>query len=92
MIVIQNLCKKFDDIKDRADKLKNKSDNNSIEWMLEMLKKLDIIRNTSKKIGNAQRMFFQYLFRELFNPESDSYLELNNAVENGYQKYQSQVE
>ena len=86
------LCKKFDDIKDRADKLKNKSDNNSIEWMLEMLKKLDIIRNTSKKIGNAQRMFFQYLFRELFNPESDSYLELNNAVENGYQKYQSQVE
>lgn len=61
------------------------------EWMIMLVRNLDLIRNTSKKIGNAQRMFFQYFFRELLNSESDSYLNLNNAVENAFQKYLSQV-
>ena len=59
--------------------------------MLDMLKNLDIIRNTSKKIGNAQRMYFQYFFRELFNKDGDSFLDLEKAVSNGYEKYYSQV-
>lgn len=63
----------------------------SNEWFLEMLVKFDKIKQTSKKIGNAQRMFVQYFFRELFNKESDSYLNLKAAVNNGYQKYYSQV-
>jgi len=65
--------------------------NNGMEWFLEMLRCLDRIRDNSKKIGNAQRMFFQYFFRELFNKDGDSFLNLENAVENGYKKYQSQV-
>lgn len=68
-----------------------KGDNKGHNWMLELLKKLDLIRSSSKKIGNAQRMFFKYFFRELFNPESDSYLNLEEAVQNGYKKYYSQV-
>ena len=61
------------------------------EWFASILLKLDLIKASAKKIGNAQRMFFHYFFRELFNSESDSYLNLNEAVENGYQKYCSQV-
>ena len=62
-----------------------------ISWFIELLVKLDIIKVSSKKIGNAQRMFFQYFFRELLNKESDSYMDLDAAVENGYKKYYSQV-
>lgn len=65
--------------------------NDGYEWFLEMLIKFDRIKESSKKIGNAQRMFFHYFFRELFNKESDSYLNLEEAVENGYKKYNSQV-
>ena len=60
-------------------------------WMMELLSKLDRIKVSSKKIGNAQRMFFQYFYRELLNSESDSYLNLDAAVQNGYKKYYSQV-
>lgn len=68
-----------------------KLEDNTNEWFLEMLVKFDKIKQTSKKIGNGQRMFIQYFFRELFNKESDSYLNLYAAVNNGYQKYYSQV-
>jgi hypothetical protein len=57
----------------------------------DLLKKLEEIRNTSKKIGNAQRMFFHYFFRELYNPEGDSYLNVASATGNAFQKYLSQI-
>jgi hypothetical protein len=66
-----------------------KCENN--DWFLELLLKFDKIKSTAKKIGNAQRMFMHYFFRELFNKESDSYLDLAASVENGYKKYYSQV-
>lgn len=61
------------------------------DWLIELVAKLDKIKITSKKIGNSQRMYFQYFFRELFNKDGDSYLNLERAVENGYKKYLSQV-
>lgn len=61
------------------------------EWFDNLLLKLNLIKESAKKIGNAQRMFFHYFFRELFNSDSDSYLNLKEAVENGYRKYCSQV-
>lgn len=61
------------------------------EWFENLLLKLNLIKESAKKIGNAQRMLFHYFFRELFNSDSDSYLALNEAVENGYRKYCSQV-
>lgn len=77
---------------DFADMLEKLEENNDgYAWMMELLAKLDSIKSSSKKIGNAQRMFFQYFFRELFNTESDSYLNLEDAVQNGYNKYYSQV-
>ncbi|MBU9706002.1 hypothetical protein KSP24_03555 [Paenibacillus sp. AK121] len=61
-------------------------------WLIMLLSRLDNIRGNSKKIGNSQRMYFQYFFRELFNSDGDSYLSFERAVENGYQKYRSQSE
>ena len=61
------------------------------EWVYSLLKNLDMIKNEAKKIGNSQRMYFQYFFRELLNKESDSYLNLDEAVKNSYNKYCSQV-
>lgn len=50
--------------------------------------KLDKIRTTAKKIGNDQRMFFHFFFRELLDPKSDSFKNLNNAVFEGYKQYE----
>jgi hypothetical protein len=52
-----------------------------------ILRKLDEIRNTSTKIGNAQRAYFYYFFRELFNNVGDSYLIIDDAIENAFTRY-----
>lgn len=67
------------------------SSTNLISTTEELLKKLEKIRLNSKKIGNAQRLFFVYYFRELLNPESDSYGDLTKATEEAYRKYETQV-
>lgn len=53
---------------------------------------LDDVKSKSKKIGNSQRLFFHFFFRELFNKDSDSYRNINNAIQNGLNKYRSQME
>ena len=75
-------------VKDIED---NYIDDKEGEWFMEFLKRMDMIKVKAKKIGNAQRMYLQYFYRELFNEESDSYADLLQAVENGYRKYDSQV-
>ncbi|MDR2036521.1 MAG: hypothetical protein LBQ60_01215 [Bacteroidales bacterium] len=59
--------------------------------MLNLLSKLDEIKNRAKKIGVEQRMFFTYFFRELFNKNSDSYLNVNKAIDSGFNKYSSLI-
>jgi hypothetical protein len=83
------LIKDFQEIKDIIAKIKVPQNTNLT--ITRLLKSLDEIKNSSKKIGNSQRMFFQYFFRELFNKEGDAYLDLDLAIEKGYRKYQSQV-
>lgn len=78
----------FKNVKEIIDKLTLENIDNTFKNILE---KLDEIRNTSKKIGNAQRMFFHYFFRELFNKEGDSYLKIDLAVETSFRKYLSQT-
>ena len=84
----RDVISSFDEIQEMAQSLEYDADS---EWFTSILLKLDLIKGSAKKIGNAQRMFFHYFFRELFNSDSDSYLNLNEAAENGYQKYCSQV-
>lgn len=85
----RGILSSISDISYKLDTLKEK--NTGRDWFLELLYRFDCIRSSSKKIGNAQRMYLHYFFRELFNAESDSYLDLEAAVENGYKKYISQV-
>lgn len=59
--------------------------------LVALLRRLEAIRLQSKKIGNSQRLYFQFFFRELFNPDSESFCRLEVAVPEAYKKYQSQV-
>lgn len=79
----------FNNIYDTLDKLRTQE--NSEDAFMRFLLRMDLIKTTSKKIGNAQRMFFCYFYRQLFNPSSDTYLDIYQSVENGYKKYYSQV-
>ncbi|RAI94307.1 hypothetical protein DET54_108107 [Paenibacillus pabuli] len=85
-----NIIGSFEQVNSLIDKMELEED--SSKWLLMLLTRLDNIRGNSKKIGNAQRMYFQYFFRELFNPDGDSYLNFVRAVENGYHKYRSQMD
>ena len=53
--------------------------------------KLYLLKSKSSKIGNAQRLFFQYFFRDLFNPENDSYQNASKAIDSAIHKYNSQI-
>jgi len=83
----------FDLIKDikTIPSIVDKIEVSSPEEFLEQLNlALDEVAKSSRKIGNAQRSYFVFFFRELFNPNSDSYLQPENATEQAKQKYISQ--
>ena len=60
------------------------------DFLLEMNSSLSWLKNNSPKIGNAQRTFFTFYFRELLNRETDSYLDLTSAASSALRKYQDQ--
>jgi len=45
---------------------------------------IEDINRRSKRIGNAQRLFFRQYFKMLFMNDSDAYLNLNKALKEGY--------
>ena len=61
------------------------------EYLLELNNALDWISKNTKKIGNAQRMFFQFYFRELFNSQGDSFGNLQKSIENALHKTKTQL-
>lgn len=61
------------------------------EFLISLNGALDWIAKNTKKIGNAQRMFFQFYFREVFNSESDSYLNLHESIEGAMYKVRTQL-
>lgn len=63
---------------------------NPVGFLEGINRSMDWIKNNTKKIGNAQRSYFQYFFREILNRESDSYLQPEAAVAAALRKYQSQ--
>ncbi len=87
------LIKDFGDIEGFANNLSLHADEEDDEpeaFLKAINSRLDWIKNNSKKIGNAQRVYFQYYFRDLFNREADSFGNLYESVESAYQKYVSQ--
>lgn len=87
-LIDYELLNSFDDIKNVLDSLTLTVDPD--KFLIEMNKKFEWIDNNSKKIGNAQRMFLQYYFRELFNKDNENYLKLYEAINPAFMKYQSQ--
>ena len=77
---ISNLLSIINEINEDDPKLFLEEINNSLAW----------IKDNSKKIGNAQRTYFTYFFRDLFNKDGDSFLILKNAAKSALRKYQAQ--
>jgi len=61
--------------------------NDSSNTLNKLIIKLDQIRIIAKKIGNDQRMFFHFLFRELFDKKSEAFLDLDKAIDEAYSTY-----
>ena len=79
----------FGDINNLFNELGKKDVNE--QWFGNLLKNLDRIKNTSKKIGNSQRLYMHYFFRELLSERSDSYLDLNETVKSAYELYENRI-
>lgn len=54
----------------------------------EMLVNLDRIRTLAKKIGNDQRLYFHFFFRELFDKKGDCFLNIDSAIREAYKSYE----
>lgn len=61
---------------------------NSKKAFDEMLINLDRIRIQAKKIGNDQRLYFHFFFRELFDKKGDCYLNIDLSVREAYKSYE----
>ncbi|SCB80517.1 hypothetical protein [Bacillus wiedmannii] len=85
-----DLVNGFEEINDMIPNLT--SDEGKEDWIIDFITNLDDIKRKSKKIGNSQREYFYWFFRALFNKESDAYLNLSKAVEDGYKKYRRESE
>jgi hypothetical protein len=63
---------------------------NAVEFLETINRSLLWIKGNTSKIGNAQRAFFHYFFRGIFNREDDGYQNPLIASETALRKYQSQ--
>jgi hypothetical protein len=76
-LIEEGLIKDLDTINTLIPKIKN----NEISTALnQMIKFLDDIQISAKKIGNEQRMYFYYLVRSLFNESNDGYLDFDKSI------------
>lgn len=48
------------------------------------------LKNNSKKIGNAQRSYFTFFFRDILNKEGDSFQDPHASSKSALRKYQAQ--
>lgn len=49
------------------------------EFLLTLNSSLGWVKSNTKKIGNAQRAYFLFFFRELYNPQGESFLNLTSS-------------
>lgn len=60
--------------------------------ILELYKVLKSIKDTAKNIGTYQRVYYYTFFKELFNKNSDSYLNVDKSIQSAYRIYASRME
>lgn len=79
-----DLLENLTDVAGLIEEIIMEDENKTIELLLH---KLDEIKRDAKKIGNDQRMFFHFFFRELFDKKGDAYLNINMAINEAYSSY-----
>ncbi|KQT06994.1 hypothetical protein [Rhizobium sp. Leaf386] len=67
----------FDELQQLIDKTTFHSDSN--KGLHDLVQILNEIASKAKKIGDSQRIYFQYAFRSLLNPESGTFLDAGNC-------------
>ncbi|KQO97671.1 hypothetical protein ASF30_14785 [Leifsonia sp. Leaf264] len=77
-------------VEDGSALLEKSGSSDPEDLLVRLNESLDWLKNNTTKIGNAQRSYFTYFFRELFNDDTDSYLKLNDAAVSALRKYQDQ--
>jgi hypothetical protein len=77
----------FDEIIDVVDSLKVAE---PMDFLEEINDSLSWLKSNTKKIGNAQRSYFTYFFRDLLNPDSDSFKDPYSSSKSALRKYQAQ--
>ncbi|WP_020683932.1 GmrSD restriction endonuclease domain-containing protein [Marinobacterium rhizophilum] len=78
---------RLDDVCDIVDDIKIDDPNAFLEQINDSLLWL---KGNSKKIGNAQRSYFTFFFRDLLNRDSDSYCKPLLSSKSALRKYQAQ--
>ena len=84
----KGIIKGFEIIQEYITKLYDENIKDGLETLLT---NLDEIRRKAKKIGNDQRLYFHYLYRKLFDPEKDSFLDFSKSTIAAYKEYQRDV-
>lgn len=77
--------KKPSDVDTMIAKLSEDNIQNALTFLI---LRMDSIRITAKKIGNDQRMFFHFFFRELFDRKSDGFQNLEIAIIEAFKQYE----
>ena len=77
--------KNFDQLEELIKKVESY---NIAEDLSNLIGKLDDLRAFAVKIGNDQRLFFHYLFRELFDNKADGYLNFGESINQAYNQYE----
>lgn len=80
----------FSDFDEVSEVVKNFSIEDPEEFLEEVNNSLYFLKNNSNKIGNAQRNFFAFFFRDILNNESDSFQSPSKANSSALRKYQAQ--
>lgn len=77
---------------DVSDLIKDIVIEDSDIFMDKLIYNLDIIRKDAKKIGNDQRMYFHFIFREIFDRKGDAYLNFGKAIDEAFVSYQRKTQ
>lgn len=85
-LVVNDQIKNIEDLKEIIAKLSFSED--SAQALDQLLEILDQIAKKAKRIGDAQRLYFQLALRALLLPDSDTYLDLSRCWLKGQENYE----
>ncbi|PWK75892.1 hypothetical protein LX99_03625 [Mucilaginibacter oryzae] len=84
--------KLIDEVKDVIGLINGLEDANITQDLDVLITKLDEVRSKAKKIGNDQRMYFHFFFRELFDKKSDGYLDIGKSINEAFSQYERKTQ